>query len=132
MGIFGEPGGFQIVVLEYMPLRRFGLFQILLSGWPIGDGTTTALYPHYCDLQDLARLVESGEPHERSHLILGDTFDHMQIDAEMTDCAILFSFRSHDENSQWREAQVDSREFLSVWRQAAACIEAILARADES
>ncbi|MCX5399531.1 MULTISPECIES: hypothetical protein [unclassified Streptomyces] len=132
MGIFGEPGGFQIVVLEYMPLRRFGLFQILLSGWPIGDGTTTAFYPHYCDLQDLARLVESGEPHERFQLILGDTFDHMQVDAEMTDRAILFSFRSHDENSQWREAQVDSREFLTVWRQAAACIEAILARADES
>lgn len=39
-----------------------------------------------------------------------------------------FTMRS----AQWREAQVDSREFLSVWRQAAACIEAILAPPDES
>ncbi|MFE6933895.1 hypothetical protein ACFVDT_17930 [Streptomyces sp. NPDC057699] len=47
MGIFGSQGGFQIVALDYMPLRRFGLFQILLDGWPIGDGSTTAFYPHY-------------------------------------------------------------------------------------
>ncbi|WP_327425471.1 hypothetical protein OG612_44090 (plasmid) [Streptomyces sp. NBC_01527] len=86
----------------------------------------------YCDLQDLARLAESGEPHERYQLTLGDTFDHMQVDVEMTNRAILFSFRSHDENSHWREAQVDKREFLTVWRQAAACIEAILAQANES
>ncbi|MFC9617322.1 hypothetical protein [Streptomyces sp. NPDC056938] len=132
MGIFGSPGGFQIVVLEYMPLRRFGLFQILLNGWPIGDGSTTAFYPHYCDLQDLARLAECREPHERYRLSLGDTFDHMQVDAEMTNRAILFRFRSHDENSPWHEAQVDKREFLTVWRQAAACIEAILAQANES
>ncbi|MFF1838460.1 hypothetical protein ACFVXE_30315 [Streptomyces sp. NPDC058231] len=132
MGIFGSPGGFQVVVLEYMPLRRFGLFQILLNGWPIGDGSTTAFYPHYCDLQDVARLAESGEPYERHQLSLGDTFDHMQVDAEMTNRAILFNFRSHDENAHWREAQVDTAEFLTVWRQAAACIEAILAQANES
>lgn len=56
----------------------------------------------------------------------------MQVDAEMTNRAILFSFRSHDENAHWREARVDKREFLTVWRQAAACIEAILAQANES
>ncbi|MBR7835557.1 hypothetical protein KDL01_19935 [Actinospica durhamensis] len=54
MGIFGVSGGFQIVVLDYQPLRRFGFFQILLNGWPVGDGSTAAFYPHYCVLQQLA------------------------------------------------------------------------------
>lgn len=56
----------------------------------------------------------------------------MQVDAEMTNRAILFSFRSRDENAHWREAQVDKGEFLAVWRQAAARTEAILAQANES
>ncbi|MEU1088863.1 hypothetical protein ABZ401_18860 [Streptomyces sp. NPDC005892] len=114
-----------------MPLRRFGLFPILLNGRPLGNGTTTAFSPHDRDLPDLARLVESGEPHERIQLILGDTFDHVRVDAEMTDRAVRFRFRSYDENAQWREVRVDRGEFLTVWRRAAACIEATLVRSDE-
>ncbi|MER5893369.1 hypothetical protein [Streptomyces sp. NPDC001876] len=50
----------------------------------------------------------------------------------MTNRAILFSFRSRDENSHWHEVQVDKGEFLAVWKQAAARIEAILAQVNES
>lgn len=131
MGIFGSPDGFQVVVLAYQPLRRFGFFQILLGGWPVGDGSTTAFYPHYCVLQELASLVEGGELHERHRLGLGDTFDHVQVYVEVTDLAILFSLHPYSGESGWHEARVGKQEFLAVWRQAAARIEAILAEANE-
>ena len=132
MGVFSSPGGFQIAVLDYQPLRRFGFFQILLGGWPVGDGSTTAFYPHYLVLQQLADLVEGGEPHKRRRLSLGDTFDHLQVYVEVTDDAILFSLHPYPGGSDWHEAHVDKEEFLVVWEQAAACIEAIFAEADEA
>jgi hypothetical protein len=52
--------------------ERFGVFQLYVCGIAMGDGTTTAVYPHYMDLRRLCALAERPGPHQREPLHLGD------------------------------------------------------------
>ena len=120
----GDLGEFRV---EYTPESadgRFGIFQLYVRGIPIGDATTTALYPHY---RDLAELCEAGE-RGPGKLILGDTFDHVDITLEITEedlILVVTTFPDRVDAPPWgpragetRRLQVRRSEVLAAWREA--------------
>jgi hypothetical protein len=118
---------------------RFGVFQIYIEGVPIGDGSTTALYPHYADLQRLCALVERPGVRERERLHLGDTFDHLELYWELTEARVVFAFMTRSEwgappswappPGEWFRVSVARSSFVSTWGQAELQLRRILDRA---
>lgn len=54
-------------------------------------------------------------------------FQILRIEVEVTDREVVFGIHPYRDEPDWPDARVGKEEFLSVWAQAAACIEAILA-----
>jgi hypothetical protein len=119
--------------VEFIPTshhKRFGAFQLYVGGIPIGDGGTTALYPHYMDLCRLSTLAEQPRLQERERLHLGDTFDHLDMYVEMTALDVVFTFTTRPKSEwgepppwappvgRWMRLSVARSEFISTWRQA--------------
>jgi hypothetical protein len=123
----GSTGAFRV---EFVPTShdgRFGEFQLYVGGVPIGDGSTTAWYPHYMNFRRLCSLAEQPGIREREPLHLGDTFDHLNMYVEMTELDVVFTFTTRREwgepppwappVSVWMRLSVSRSEFISVWRQ---------------
>lgn len=110
--------------------QRFGIFQIHARGVPMGDGTTTALYPHYLDLHRLSAAVELAGAREQEPLHLGDTFDHLELYWQLTEASVVFTFTTRPESEwgvppswappagEWIQASVARSDFISTWREA--------------
>ncbi|RKN23990.1 hypothetical protein D7147_02965 [Micromonospora musae] len=119
--------------VEFTPTsrdKRFGVFQLYIEGIPIGDASTTALYPHIANLSRLCQIAEHRSKRGRGRLHLGDTFDHLDMSVEMSQSAVLFTFSTRP-RSEWGEPppwappvgeemrlSVARSEFISIWRQA--------------
>jgi hypothetical protein len=136
----GSSGSSQITVgagcvdvfrVEFTPTsqdERFGVFQLYVCGIAMGDGTTTAVYPHYMDLRRLCALAERPGPHQREPLHLGDTFDHLELYVELTETSVVFTFTTRPEwgvpppwapsAGEWMRLSVARPDLISAWRQA--------------
>jgi hypothetical protein len=109
--------------VEFTPTsqdQRFGIFQVYVRGVGIGDGSTTALYPHYQDFQHLCDLVQKPGVRERERLILGDTFDHLDLYWRLTNADVFFMFTTRP---AWGDpprarVRVARSAFISTWRAA--------------
>jgi hypothetical protein len=117
--------------VEFTPTSqdgRFGVFQLYVGGVPIGDGSTTALYPHYQELQRLCALGERAGAWKRERAALGDTFDHLDLYWELTDASVIFTFTTRAEwgtPPSWAppvgkqvQLNVSRSAFISTWRAA--------------
>jgi hypothetical protein len=126
----GDAADFRV---EFTPLigdDLFGVFQIHVQGVPIGDGTTTALYPHYQDLQWLARLAGAPGVRDRRRADFGDTFDHLDLHWELTETDIVFTFTGRPLSEwgdppswappvgQWIRVRTARSTFVSIWNEA--------------
>lgn len=124
-------GDVDIVRVEYTPTsadRRFGDFQLYVQGVPMGDGTTTAWYPHYQDLERLSRVAGRPETQRRRRLSLGDTFDHLDLYLELTPDELVFTFTARAEwgslpawapqPGQRMCLSVTRSDFLAMWSSA--------------
>jgi hypothetical protein len=118
--------------VEFIPTShdgRFGVFQLHVEDVKLGDGTTTAWYPHYQDLERLTSLVELPGTRPRERLVLGDTFDHLVLDWELTDTELVFTFTTRREwgappawappAGEWWCLRVARSTFTRTWREAA-------------
>lgn len=128
--------------VEFTPTSadgRFGIFQLYVRGVPLGDGTTTALYPHVVDLQRLSALIDRPGVRAPERLVLGDTFDHIDLDLEITDVDVVLTFATRpewgapppwaSEPGAWTQLGVARAEVISVWRQAEAEFQRVMQRA---
>jgi hypothetical protein len=114
----------EVVRVEFTPTSadgRFGVFQFYVEGFPLGDATTTALYPHHVDLRRLGELAAQDGNRPREPLVLGDTFDHLNLDWELTPARVVFDVATRPEFEwgtppPWAPA-VGGRLRLSVARQ---------------
>ncbi|MFG3686994.1 hypothetical protein [Micromonospora sp. NPDC047740] len=117
--------------VEFTPTsrdKRFGVFQLYIEGIPIGDASTTALYPHIANLSRLCAIAEHRSERKRSRLHLGDTFDHLDMYVEMSQVDVLFTFTTRPECGgppPWAppvgrkmRLSVARSQFISTWRQA--------------
>ncbi|SBT40885.1 hypothetical protein [Micromonospora narathiwatensis] len=86
----GRIGEFRAEFTPTSQDRLFGIFQVYVRGVALGDGTTTALYPHFLNLRDLLDTAELPGSREPQPLSLGDTFDHLQMSLETTDEDTIF------------------------------------------
>jgi hypothetical protein len=126
-------GDASILRVEFTPTSndgRFGDFQLHVRGVPLGDGTTTGLYPHYCDLEDLSVSVRRLATQRRKRLDLGDTFDHLRLYLQLTKPDIVLSFTTRPaaewgcpppwapEPGHWMRLSVARSDFLVVWQAA--------------
>lgn len=117
--------------VEFTPTsrdRRFGVFQLFVDGVPIGDGTTTALYPHCQDLQRLCGLTERPGVREKEQARLGDTFDHLDLYWELTEADVVFTFTTRPAADwgtpppwapppgNWLRLGVARSAFIDTWR----------------
>lgn len=117
--------------------KRFGTFQLYVGGIPIGDGTTTALYPHYQDFCRLCALAEQPGPQQRRRSHLGDTFDHLDMYIEMTELDVVFTLTTRAEwgapppwappVGTWLRQSVPRSEFISTWNRAEPQLRSLLA-----
>jgi hypothetical protein len=136
----GAAGSFRVEFTPTSRDRRFGVFQLYVAGVPIGDGTTTAVYPHYQDLCRLCRLAEEQGVREREPLWLGDTFDHLLMYLELTKRDVVFTFTGRPISEwgdlpplappagKWMQLDVARSEFVSTWRQAEPLFKSLLAQ----
>jgi hypothetical protein len=107
---------------------RFGVFQLYVGGVPIGDGSTTAMYPHYQDLQRFCALAEQPSVRRRERAALGDTFDHLDLYWELTEADVVFTLTTRAEWGRppsWAppvgkqvQLKVSRSAFVSTWRAA--------------
>ncbi|WP_200212437.1 hypothetical protein [Micromonospora coerulea] len=117
--------------------RLFGILQVYVRGVPLGDGTTTALHPHFLNLRGLCAAAELPGSRGPEPLSLGDTFDHLEMSLETSERDVIFTFvtrpergdpppwapragatmrlmvRRSDVVNAWREAEPQFRQFLS-------------------
>ncbi|RZU53607.1 hypothetical protein EV385_5538 [Krasilnikovia cinnamomea] len=110
--------------------QRFGIFQVYVGGLAIGDGSTTALHPHYRDFQRLCDLAQKPGVRERERLILGDTFDHLDLNWRLTNADVFFTFTTRPAHvwgdpppwapapGVWARVKVARSTFISTWRAA--------------
>jgi hypothetical protein len=125
--------------VEFAPTsqdKRFGRFQFYVEGVPIGDGTTTALYPHFMDFHKLCQRAEQPGLIDRDPLHLGDTFDHLIMSVEITPLDIVFLFTTHAQwgdpppwappVGEWMRLSVTRARFITTWHQAAQQFQSIL------
>ncbi|GAA5188174.1 hypothetical protein GCM10023322_38170 [Rugosimonospora acidiphila] len=102
-GSSGSPtgaGSAETFRVEFTPTSRdkkFGTFQLYLGGSPIGDGSTTALYPHYQNFCRLYILAKQPGPQQRRRPHLDDTLDHLDIYVEMTKLDVVFTLTTRAE-----------------------------------
>jgi hypothetical protein len=125
--------------VEFTPTSRdkkFGTFQLYLDGTPIGDGSTTALYPHYQDFCRLCTLAEQPGSQHRRRSHLGDTFDHLNMYTEMTELEVVFTLTTRAEwdappwappVGTWLRRSVPRSEFISTWNRAEPQFRSLLA-----
>lgn len=134
----GLVGQFRV---EYTPTsqdQRFGIFQLYVRGVPLGDGTTTALYPHVVDMRALREAAELPASWGPRPLILGDTFDHATMTLAATDEALVFTVAT---NPEWgapppwappvgRTLRLSVRrsEVVKAWREAEPRFRLVLTR----
>ncbi|MGK5519167.1 hypothetical protein ACSNN9_07395 [Micromonospora sp. URMC 107] len=126
----GSRDAFRVRFVPTSQDGRFGEFQLYVGGVPIGDGSTTAWYPHYMDFCRLCSLAEQPGIRERGPLHLGDTFDHLNMYVEMTEIDVVFTFTTRPRLEWgepppwappvgvWMRLSVPRLEFISIWRQA--------------
>ncbi|GAA4601424.1 hypothetical protein BJY16_003878 [Actinoplanes octamycinicus] len=115
---------------------RFGTFQLYVRGEALGDATTTALHPHVADLRELA--TEAARPGRRPPrpLILGDTFDYLEVTLEATDDDLIFEvgvWSGCGNPPPWaprpgtrRRLPVRRAEVLRAWAEAEPAFERLL------
>jgi hypothetical protein len=126
----GTASGFRVEFVPMSPDGRFGVFQLYVQGVPLGDGSTTAVYPHYQDLQRLCALVELRSSRVRERVILGDTFDHLDLHWELTDTEVIFTVTTRPAREwgapptwappagEWWRLSVARSTFTRTWREA--------------
>ncbi|GIH12493.1 hypothetical protein [Rugosimonospora africana] len=126
--------------VEFTPTsrdKRFGTFQLYVRGIPLGDGSTTAPYPHYRDFCHLCALAERPGPQHRRRSHLGDTFDHLDMYIEMTELDVVFTLTTRavwgapppwaPPVGTWLRPSVPRSEFISTWNRAAKQLRSLLA-----
>ncbi|XVV17351.1 hypothetical protein ACQP2X_24130 [Actinoplanes sp. CA-131856] len=110
--------------------RRFGTFQLYVRGVPLGDSTTTALYPHMRTLRSLSEAATRPGSQEPTPLIMNDTFDHLLVTLELTGDDLAFAFTTRP-LAEWggpppwspppgRKVRllVPRSDVISAWREA--------------
>ncbi|MEV0459803.1 hypothetical protein [Catellatospora methionotrophica] len=107
---------------------RFGIFQIYVRNIAVGDATTTALYPHVQDLRAMYDASERPGSCAPQQLILGDTFDHLEMTLETTEQDMIFAFSTRPEwcsPPPWApragrrmRLMVRRSEVIEAWREA--------------
>ncbi|MEH1163865.1 hypothetical protein V6V47_00600 [Micromonospora sp. CPCC 205539] len=117
--------------VEFTPTDQdgdVGVFQLYLSGVPLGDGAPTALGPHYKSLEQLCALAEEPGTRGRERTDLGDTFGHLDLNLEVTEESVVFTFTTRPASGEplpwappsgaWMRLGVPRAEFISTWREA--------------
>lgn len=126
--------------VEFTPTSQdglFGIFQLYVRDVALGDATTTALDPHFQNLRGLCGAAKLPGSRRPEPLVLGDTFDHLEVTLETTEQDMIFAFATRPEwgepppwapragrkmrlmvrrsevVSAWREAEPQFREFLT-------------------
>ncbi|MET7400145.1 zinc ribbon domain-containing protein [Dactylosporangium sp. NPDC005572] len=117
--------------VEFTPAStdgRFGVFQLYVRGTALGDATTTALLPHLGTVRALCDTAESAGSRGPEPLVLGDTFDHLDVTLETDERDMIFEFATRSawgEPPAWapwpgrRLRRVARRsEVIRAWREA--------------
>ncbi|XVU20718.1 hypothetical protein ACQPZJ_25960 [Actinoplanes sp. CA-054009] len=118
--------------------RRLGTFQLYVRGVPLGDSTTTALYPHLRTLRSLGEAAAHSGPRAPEPLVMHDTFDHLRLTLELTDQDMAFAFATRP-LSEWggpppwapppgrtMRLLVPRSEVIAAWREAEPEFERVL------